>query len=416
MIGRLLQRHHVVLWSLFVLAFLLRSWRLAEQPPLEDEVSAAFSASGYLAHGTWSNIMWEHPQLRNLLISASGTVFGGYSAWGLRGFSVLLGSLSVPLLGYLSYRLFAVREASYLAALFLCVDPLHISLSREAFQETATAALIIGGVLTSYRSIRQDRTTMAYLAGALFGLAAASKWHALFPWSISAACYLAGPWLFREEQGERNVPERVLTTAAAFAAVPMVLYTAVHLPWLLQGHSLGEFARLQAALLSANVRHQASAYAESILMHRSSLWFVVPQAWSDFVFFEGRPYLNIAMGNYLTWVLTLPALYLIARQWLADKRFETGYVILLFAGSYLPLVLTTRGIWVFNALSVIPFAFLLSSRALWLLRERCTLSRGQLAAYLGAVVLLTGLMYPLATFGALDHSYLKPIADLYSPH
>lgn len=402
---------------MFLTAFALRGYGLSSQPPLEDEAAAAFSAENYMANGMWSTVMWEHPPLRNIVIFLSGRLFGGYSAWGLRFGSVFLGSLTVPALGYLAHGLFRSRAAAYLSAAFLCLDPLHIALSRQAFQESTTAFFIVAGALASLHAVRKDTVALCYLGGVLFSLASASKWHGLFPWAVSAAAYVAAPRLIKGYEGERKLSSRALTATAAYAVVPLAVYTATFIPWLFRGHSLLEFLELQVRLFKGNYLHQASAYAETMLARHASLWFLVPLAWVDFVFHQGKAYLNIAMGNYLTWAPTLPALYYAVRQWMRSRQFETGFAISLFLASYLPLVLTAgRGIWVFSATAVIPFAFLLSAFSSVRLVESGAISRKAVFLYLAAVLVVSALMYPMSTMRALEHSYLRPVTELYNPH
>ena len=173
---------------------------------------------------------------------------------------------------------------------------------------------------------------------------------------------------------------------------------------------------LQQWLVVRQYHHQASDYAETYLRKGAYWWFLRPTAWADFVFLEGKAYLTIAMGNFLVWGLTLPALVMSLRRWFSERSFAGGYVIALFLLSYLPLVITTRGIWAFNALSVIPFAFIISAAALMSLIEGGTVTRRQAALYIAAAVAVSALLYPASTMQALDFAYLKPMADAYSPH
>jgi 4-amino-4-deoxy-L-arabinose transferase-like glycosyltransferase len=416
MIRKMMSNHHAVLLLIFVAGFILRIYGISLQPPTDDEVGAASAAVNYLEHGLFGQVMWYHPPLRNIVVFISGKVFGGFSAWGLRGGSLLLGSFSVPLLGYLVYGLFGRRSAAYLAAFFLCIDPLHISLSREAFQETTTTFFIVAGVLSSYYGLRRDSFILCCISGALFGLASASKWNGLFPWAVSAAAYYLAPWMLEEMKERRRPFSRLLTVLSAYVAVPFVLYTAVYIPWMMRGYSFPELLSLQMWLVKHQYYWKGTPYTEDILSHRAYQWFLWPVAWVDFVFHQGRSYLNIAVGNYLVWVLTLPSLYYAVREWLRNKSYELGYVIIVFTASYLPLILTTRSIWVFIATPVLLFAFTLSSYAVSSLMERKVIGYRTVAAYLFAAVILSSLLYPMATFRALEYEWMKPVAELYSPH
>lgn len=407
---------HVLLSALFLAAFLVRGWGLSAQPPLADEVSAALDAVNYRDHGLVGQTMWYHPQLRNIILSLSGWLFGGFSAWGLRFGSLFLGSLSVPLLGYLSYALFQRKTAASLAAFFLCIDPLHIMLSREAFQETTTCFFIVAGVLAAFHCVREDRISWGYVAGLLFGMASASKWHGLFPWFLSAIFFFAAPWIVPRHQGDRSVVRRCIHAFAAFLALPLAVYVAVHIPWLLRGYSLAEFADLQVWLAKHQYYYKSEFYTEGYLSHRAYQWFLWPVAWVDFVFSGGKTYLGIGYGNMIIWWLTLPALIVSAGSWFRERSFPLLYGMLLFLISYLPLVLTTRSIWVFAAPAVIPFAFLLSSNVLAGLLESGKIKRGMLGGYCAAALFVSAFLYPPATFKTLDYPLYESLAGKYSPH
>ncbi len=89
---------------------------------------------------------------------------------------------------------------------------------------------------------------------------------------------------------------------------------------------------------------------------------------------------------------------------------------MLFLVSYFPLIISKRGIWVFSAPAVIPFAFILSAYAISTLLDTNKISRKVLAGYLGAVIMVSALMYPMSTARTLEYEYLHPVAAAYSPH
>jgi len=416
MIRNALSNKHIVIWSIFVLGFLLRGYGLSQQPALDDEAAAASAAVNYLSSGNFGVVMWYHPPLRNIVIFLSGELFGGFSAWGLRFGSVLLGSLTVPALGYTAYGLFRDVRISALAAFFLCIDPLHISLSREAFQETTTTFFLVAGVWAAIHAIRKERVLLVYLSGALFGISATSKWHGFFPWTASVAAYLAAPWLIEGQGGDRRLAYRFTTVLAAYVVIPLAIYLAVYTPWLYRGNSLADFFRLQMWLIKHQYIYKGTPYTEDVLSHRAYQWFLWPVAWADFVYYQGKGYLNIAYGNFAVWVLTLPALVFAAKRWMREKTFGLGFTIALFLISYVPLILTTRSIWVFAAPAVISFAFILSAAMITSLMDCSQLPGKALTAYLVCAICVSALLYPLATFKALESSWARPITEMYSPH
>jgi 4-amino-4-deoxy-L-arabinose transferase-like glycosyltransferase len=415
MIKKAFTNPHVLLWIIFILAFVLRAAGLSGQPPLDDEVAAAFSATNYLDSGMLGQVMWNHPPLRNFVVFTSGKLFGAYTAWGLRFGSVLFGSLTVLLLGYLGRTLFN-NTAGYLSSFFLCIDPLHISLSREAFQESTTPFFIIAAVILTVYAIRKDNILFCFLSGLLFGLASASKWHGLLPWAASAATYFSAPWLLQGYDERRRVFDRLLAVIAAYGAVPIAVYTAAYLPWILKGFDIAEFVDFQRWLVVRQHYHLPSDYDQTFLSPSPYQWFLWPVAYPDFVFHQGRAYLTVSMGNLLVWGLTFPAVYYSMRRWWGQRSFGCGFALVMFLVSYLPLIFSKRGIWVFSAPAVIPFAFILSAYAVSALMDEKKISGKIVAGYLGLVLIVSALMYPMSTARTLEYEYLHPVAEIYSPH
>lgn len=415
MIKKLFSNHHIVIWSIFILALILRGYGLSEQPPLDDEAAAASAASNYMNTGIFGQVMWYHPQLRNIIVFLSGKLFGGYTAWGLRFGSILCGSLTVLLLGYLTFSLFKKNLISCLAAFFLCIDPIHISASREAFQEPITMFFVVAGALSAYHAIKGDNIVLLYISGIFFGAAVSSKWHGLFPLAVSAVAYISAPWMIKSYAGERNICRRCLNAAGACAAVPVIIYVAIYIPWLYRGYSIPEFFNFQLWLIKHQYYYSGTLYDETMMPHRAYEWFLWPVAWVDFVSHQGKPYLNIAMGNFLIWGLTLPSLYFSVKSWIKDKSFNLGYILALFMAAYLPLLLTTRSVWVYLP-PVVQFAFIFIAYTISSMIESGRVTKKALAIYVSLVILLSAVMYPMSTFRALEYSYIKPLAEMYSPH
>ena len=415
MMNRVKINPHLVLFGIFILAFLLRAAGLTDQPPLGDEVASAFSATNYIDNGMLGQIMWNHPPLRNYVVFLSEKIFGEYTSWGLRFGNVLLGSLTVLVLGYLGRALFN-NTAGYLSSFFLCIDPLHIAMSRQAFQESMTPFFIVTAVILSLYAIRSDRILFCFLSGIFFGLASASKWHGFLPWAACAVMYLSTPWLIQGQEERRSFFQRLIVVIAAYIAVPVAVYTATYIPWILKGHSMQEFVDLQKWLVVRQHYHLPSIYDQTILPKNPLYWFLWPTAYPEFVFFEGKPYLTVSMGNFLVWALTFPALIYCMKRWWDKKDFAMGFTLVMFMISYLPLILTKRGIYVFSSPPVIIFAFILTSYVISVLMDKNKISGKLLASYLGVVVAVTALMYPMSTARALDYKYLEPVTEIYSPH
>jgi len=386
----------------------LRLYGVAQQPPLLDETNSAFTAENYLQHGLFGPTMPFHPNLRNLVLYAS-TRLAGTGAVGLRGPSLLMGTLTIPLLGLVLARLIRDHRAAMLAMFFLAVDPVHVTFSRQAIQEVHTTFLLLVGVwffLLAYDpDWRLMRPGWLPAAGIAFGLSAASKAHGLFPLVVclGLALWLAGR--------SRRTAEMTLVVSS-LTALPFAVYLLTYWPWFRRGYRLSEWFPMQWAQFGEMIEH-AGYTTSSMLDTRPWQWFLRPlMGYGNFTQVEGVPVITIAMGNPLVWLLVLPAsVYLFRRQ---KHRFAVVVLQLLFWASYLPLALSGRPVWLLSAVAVLPFAFGLVG--LWLSRILPHRATHWLAAYLSAVLLVSLLLYPMAIGRAWDYGYLRPLAARFNPH
>lgn len=392
--------------AITVVGFLLRSCGLSDQPPLRDEALSAITAQHFVEQGRFGPTMPFHPNLRNWILF--GTTSGlGTGAWGLRGASVLLGTLSLPLLAWIVVLATGRRRAALVAAFLLCFDTVHVTFSRQSIQEVHTAFFVLLGVLGTLLALdaqRPEKRLWALpLSGLAFGLAIASKHQGVPPWLVCLG-FLAIVFIRRRDL------HATLLASVSLVAIPSAVYLWTYLPWFRRGYSLGEWLRAQADLLSEIVTH--TGYVDSsALFDRPWQWFVRPLVgYGNFALVDGTPHVTLALANPLVWLLVLPSsLYLWAR-----RRADPGIQILLFLFwfSWLPLALSPRPIWLLSSVVVIPFAF---AQVGLFLSDRMS-SRRWLAIFVGLVVASGLLLYPLAQGEGWTAEYLRPLVVHYLPH
>jgi dolichyl-phosphate-mannose--protein O-mannosyl transferase len=389
---------------------ILRMHGITQQPPIYDEVLAAVGADNYVEHGLFGPIMVDHPQWRSLALRATMQLFGS-GAIGLRASSLLLGSITIPLLMLLIASLTRSRLAALLAGFSLALDPVHITFSRQAIQEVHTTFFFLAGVLLFVEGARRTETSWVAvlwpLSGAAFGLGLASKAHALFPLAMCGALSL---W---QATGKNRSPSLTALAVASFAVLPLSVYLLTFLPWFARGYGLGDWLFMQRALVESMVTHTGNPM-DSMVDTTAALWFVKPfMGYGNFVEVGGTPMVTIAMGNPLVWLLVLPA----AIFTLARRREDRGSMMLLvlFLASYLPLALTTRPVWVLSSLAVTPFAFGLVALAAGDV-VRTGRQKIALGAFLAAVLIVSLLMYPMSVGKGWHHEYLRPLVVKFMPH
>jgi dolichyl-phosphate-mannose--protein O-mannosyl transferase len=392
----------------------LRWYGAAEQPPLRDEVHMAFTAHGYVAGGQTLPSMPHHPNLRNLLVSWSLRVFGA-GGLGLRFWSLLLGTASIPLLGWVVLRLTGRPAAGALAAFLLAADPLHVAFSRQTIQETHVVFLSLLGVALVLRYLdgrdpgpERGHPLLLVLAGAVFGLGLASKLQAAMPLGVCLALVV-----------RRSVRDREAGTAAlavvSFTLVPLTVVALTDAPWFGRGYGLDEWVFMRRAVLDRMSAKYVPLPTETNLDRSAWEWFVRPFAgYASFSVSDASPVVTVGMGNPLVWLLVLPSALVAATT--PGLRRQTARLQTLFWVSYLPFLVAGRPIFFLTALAVAPWAFGLVAVALDHLTAASPPRRRALPAYAGAVLAISVLLQPLATGDALRYPHSAALARRFDPH
>lgn len=389
----------------------LRLQGLAAQPLLPDEMQVAVSAGNYMDHGHFGPTMWYHPNLRNIVIYAVGKL-SGYGPYALRGMSLLAGILGVFIAGALLRVLTGNRPAALAAACFLAIDPVHITFSRQAIQETWTIFFILLGVLLAVLYRDRNRPWMMIAAGIVFGLGMASKFHAVFPLMVILFSGIAGAWR------ARSVPRGVFLFSC-LVLLPAAVYLLTYLPWFGRGYDMGEWLRMQAVLFNKMTTHAGNPM-DQVIDTRAWQWFLRPMGYAGFVHAQGRPFVTIAFSNPVVWLLVLPATVYVMREIIRSRY--AGYereglilLLVLFIVSYTPLALSPRPIWLLSSLAVLPFGMMIVAVAIMEWSRANAWGKNALRGY-AAIVLLTSLaLYPMAVGKAKEYRYLAPLVERFRP-
>jgi len=387
------------LLAVTALALALRAERLEEQPLIPDDLSVGVTARQFSGDGLPEPTMWNHPRLRDHLVAASLDRFGDDTPWGLKAWSVALGTLSVPALALLVVAVGGGWPAAILAGLLLAVDPLHVDFSRQAINDVYLAFFPVAALAAVWRYRASPRTGWLILAGALFGLGLASKWIAAFP--LVAAAFVVARDALRRPGTRAGRAAELAFAAAALAAFPLALYLLTYLPWFGRGYGLGEWLRFHLSMALETATHTGYAgtkrpgYAGELV--GAWRWFLQPVYYADMaVHLAGAPqaYL-VGIGNPVAWLAVLPAAAYAG--WRALRRRDRAALTLLalFALVYLPFALARRPIWTNSAVTVVPFAMALVGLALARLAEAGR--RVAAVGYTVAAVAAAAVLVPPAT-------------------
>lgn len=394
--------------SAIVLAgVLLRIWGVGGQPLLADEIEAAFTAVNFMEDGQIGPTMAYHPKLRDIILYGIVKMFGA-SPLSLRSVSLAAGILSIPLAGAILYKLSGDRKAALLASFFLAVEQVHITFSRQGIQETWTTFFFLAGVLLFLLHRSGGKWWILPLSGLMFGLGAASKFHALFPLLVCLVAALVRAW-------REKAPAEALFAISSLVVVPATVYLLTFIPWFGRGYGILDWIAMQKSLLEHLATHSGN-YMDQKFDTEAWQWFLRPMGYASFVMHKGIPHITVAWSNPLVWMPVLPATLFLAVRSMSGKtpdgeRTGDWFILGLFVVSYLPLAFSPRPIWLLSSLATLPFALMVLARALscW--------TRGKtalLVCYLVTVVAVSGGLYPLAVGKGGDFSYLSVITDRFA--
>jgi 4-amino-4-deoxy-L-arabinose transferase-like glycosyltransferase len=399
-----------------LVALVLRGWGLTGQPVHGDDLLAGATARNFVEFGWPGPTMWQHPRLRDLLVHWSTGALGA-NPWGLKVWSVLLGTLCVPATGYLVRVVGGSRTGAILAAAIVATDPLHVDFSRQAINDVYVAFFPLAAILALLVYAERRRPWQIVVAGLLLALGMASKWSTAFPFAAAAAMTLpavvaaAGP-------GRARFAEIALDLAA-LVLLPATVYLLTFWPWFGRGHDLLEFIRFQGAMgtLAATQTGFAGTMVEGYQGYLIGAWrwFLQPVWWVDAIP-PTRPGGSVlflpGVGNPLTWLATLPAVGWASWRWLRSRDRAAGILLVLFLAAYLPFVLVPRPIWANAAVIVVPFWAALVGPAAASLWKRSRVLVAAWAAVAVAVALLLWVPVTGRRFGPSDAAVRALVSPL----
>jgi dolichyl-phosphate-mannose-protein mannosyltransferase len=293
-------RPHRDLWvalALTAVAGLLRLPRLGTPgEEVFDEVYHAKTALQYLRGE--SPVEWVHPPTAKLLIAIGVWLFG-YEPWAWRLLPALAGTALAPVFYLLARTVLPTQRAAILSAVLLLCDGVYLVQSRIAMTNIFAVLFQVAAALFVVRSALRARlpTGGMALAGLFIGLAVSTRWTSLWATVFLGLVLLA-------VRGWRILwPRELALTALAFAALPLAIYVLSYVPWMRQGHALGDLPELQRAIF----RYHADLQAQHPYF---SAWYTWPwlyrPTWYYFNQTDTVVRGIVAIGNPALWWTCVP--------------------------------------------------------------------------------------------------------------
>ena len=192
-----------------------------------------------------------HPPVGKWLIGAGIAMFG-YDAFGFRAASAAAGTLTVLFTYLTGLRLFRRRGVAGLAAFFVAIDGLALTMSRIAMLDIFLSMFVMLGLwfllmdrdaqwsdlppgpADSDRPLPRRSHRWRWAAGVAMGLAVATKWSALLPIGAAGLFVLISELLWRRRLTGtwfRGWWRGALSAFLTLAVVPLLVYLVSYVGW-----------------------------------------------------------------------------------------------------------------------------------------------------------------------------------------
>jgi dolichyl-phosphate-mannose-protein mannosyltransferase len=352
-------RHLAPISIIIGFALTLRLWRLnLPKGYIFDEVYYAKNAASLITDGVELNEQGEsefvvHPPLGKWLIGIGIKLFGN-NEFGWRVIAALVGSVSVLLIYLIVQRLFNSLFLSNTAAALFALDGLHLVMSRVALLDIFLMFFIL---LSFYLILRND----LWLSGVVIGLAAATKWSAVFviPFLILLTVNIGGAnfatWGKRFSQ---------------FVLTPMGIYLLSWSGWIIssKGWARDSGSNLFSSLWNYHVEimnfhrglteqhtYAANPWSWLVLGRPTSFYYETPKNCGA----QSCSQEILAIGTPILWWAGIFAIAITVGLFIVNRDRVSAFILAGIAGTYLPwFFIQNRTTFYFYAIAIFPFIVL----------------------------------------------------------
>ncbi len=372
-----------------------------------------------------------HPPLGKTIISIGISLFG-MNPFGWRFMGTLMGVCLVPIMYLLAFRLFKKRGYAFIAAFLLMTDFMRTTQTRLATIDTYSVffILLMYYFMYDYFAYRSyDRPfwrglVSLGLSGLCFGLGAAAKWTSIYAGVGLAVLFFMAKLCEAGDVGAKRYPKEgswllrnMLPTCGMcvlfFVLIPLGIYVLSYLPYMPSNPDKSllevvldnqEYMYNYHANLNATHSYQSSWYSW-IIDGRPIYYYSSSQAGLE----AGMRASVVSMGNPLIWwtglACIIPALYF---AWKKKEKM----MILVFVGyacQLFPWILVTRCTFIYHYFTAVPFLIFMIVYVIRCLYEDRIINRWVIGIYLGVVLLLYILFYPVMVGMPVKEAYISAL-------
>ena len=384
------KRNLTLLCMVFLIAFSLRFYDCTNPAnPHIDEAPILQAAVNYWHNGQFEPVHWEHPPLKQIIPYIFLQLLGD-NPYGWRVSTILFGSVIAVLTYLFALGTSGSRKTAFLAGMLIATDPLHIMLSRHAFEEIHSTAFFLAAVVLFVW--HKQRSSWLMLSAFFVGCAMATKWYFFPAWLLLILLALYDNKNYRK-------PGSIIFITCSYLLIPFSVYTLAFYNWFGRGYSLTEFIEFVTNVFTSMQQYTVDNYQSGLVFisHLSAAeWFT-----SSIVLGDGR-YFNDGTGEFIlssnnlpVWIFTFPSIIILLVIAARRKSLPLALPALFFCSSYMMYLFVKRPAFLYSATPLLPYTFTAIAYTI----AHCA-ERYGIRLYYGALALILTwnmYLYPLAT-------------------
>ncbi len=370
-----------------------------------------------------------HPPLGKLIIALGIQIFG-MNPFGWRFMGTLFGVLMVPFMYLFGLKLFQKRSYAFLTAFLMMFDFMRLAQTRLATIDSYSAFFVIGMYYFMYDYFTQKSydlrfrksLTPLFLCGLMFGLGAASKWTSLYAGAGIAFLFFLAKYLegddfafgrAQQEKGKKswaitNFLPTCLICVVFFVIIPGIIYVLSYIPYMA--------ANPDQSLWEIVIQNQKDMYGYHSTLDAthsySSHWYQWPIIYRPIWYYKGTVPSGswatiVSLGNPAIWFPGLIAVF--GTVYFAWKRRDKKMIvpIVAYGLQYFPWILVTRCAFIYHYFTAVPFMILMLAYCIKCLMEDKVINKTAVVIYMGIVLLLFILFYPMLTGMTVSQGYVE---------
>lgn len=357
-----------------------------------------------------------HPPLGKLIMAFGVTLFG-MNPFGWRCMGALFGVAMVPLLYALGKRLFGHTGYAALSAGLLALDCMHFALSRLGTVDIFAAFFILLAAASIYDYYRLSviqqssfsRTLVPLsLASLSVGMAIATKWIGLYAGAGIAVALIA---IWRSDGFPRGRYVRTIGwTFALFTLVPLVVYAASYIPYMLlpgPGHGFEDVITYQKFMFDYHnglvATHPFSSRWWEWPLIRKPVWIYMGATDN-----EKLASSIVLIGNpAIWWAGSAAVVYMIVR-FRQERDMGLRLMFIAWAAQLVPWIFVSRLTFIYHFFACVPFLILIAVyaiRSVGIRTPKLSL-KPWIYVFVSACLALFLLFYPILSGTPVDKAYI----------